>query len=83
MFRSPNFTLKDKGKQPRCIPPQLALRRIAARVKQGGHNIPRDVVIRRFHRGFKNFEAVYQPLADVWAVYDNSGEMPIRLEYGP
>ena len=30
---------------------QLALRRIAARVRQGGHDVPREDVLRRFDRG--------------------------------
>jgi len=63
--------------------PQLALRRIAARVRQGGHGVPRRDVVRRFDRGWKNFEAVYRPLADVWTVYDNSGNAPVLLERGP
>lgn len=63
--------------------PQLALRRIAARVKQGGHNVPRADVLRRFKRGWDNFQTAYRPLADEWAVYDNSGEAPRLLEQGP
>ena len=59
---------------------QLAFRRITARVKQGGHNVPRADVLRRFQRGWKNFETAYKPLADVWEVYDNSGGNPILLE---
>jgi predicted ABC-type ATPase len=59
---------------------QLALRRIAARVKQGGHDVPRADVFRRFDRGRKNFEAAYKSLADAWAVYDNSGDSPRLLE---
>ena len=55
---------------------QLALRRIAARVRQGGHNVPRADVIRRFKRGWENFESVYRPLADSWAVYENSDRSP-------
>lgn len=62
---------------------QLALRRIAARVRQGGHNVPRADVLRRFERGWTNFQRVYRPLADVWAVYDNSGDAPVLLERGP
>ena len=62
--------------------PRLALRRIAARVKQGGHNVPRADVLRRFARGWKNFQTVYRPLADAWAVYDNSGANPRLLEQG-
>ena len=60
--------------------PRLALRRIAARVKQGGHNVPRADVLRRFARGWKNFQTVYRPLADAWAVYDNSGANPRLIE---
>jgi predicted ABC-type ATPase len=59
---------------------QLALRRIAVRVKQGGHNVPRADVLRRFVRGWKNFETAYKPLADAWAAYDNSGDRPQLLE---
>ena len=63
--------------------PQLALRRIAARVKQGGHNVPRADVLRRFDRSWKNFQDLYRPLADKWSVYDNSGAKPELLERGP
>lgn len=64
----------------RLASPQLALRRIAVRVKQGGHDVPRVDVLRRFDRGWKNFESAYKPLADKWAVYDNSGGSPQLLE---
>jgi predicted ABC-type ATPase len=59
---------------------QLLLRRIAARVKQGGHPVPRADVLRRFARGWKNFEAAYKPLADAWEIHDNSGNRPVLLE---
>lgn len=63
--------------------PQLALRRIAARVRQGGHGVPRADVLRRFDRGWGHFVEIYRPLADEWAVYDNSGESPKLLERWP
>jgi predicted ABC-type ATPase len=63
--------------------PRLALRRIAARVKQGGHNVPRADVMRRFARSWQNFQTAYRPRADTWAVYDNSGTTPRLLEEGP
>lgn len=63
--------------------PQLALRRIAARVKQGGHNVPRADVLRRFDRSWKNFRDLYRPFADQWSVYDNSGVLPLLLEQWP
>ena len=62
---------------------QLALRRIAARVKEGGHNVPRADVLRRFERGWKNFENHYRSLADVWAVYDNAHREAVLLQTGP
>jgi len=63
--------------------PRLALRRIAERVKQGGHNVPRDDVQRRFQRSWDNFQALYRPIADVWTVYDNAGDKPKLIERGP
>ena len=63
--------------------PQLALRRIAARVRQGGHNVPRADVLRRFERSWENFKRHYRPLAYAWAIYDNSGETPRLIEQGP
>ncbi|HEY2951329.1 MAG TPA: zeta toxin family protein [Verrucomicrobiae bacterium] len=62
---------------------QLALRRIAARVRQGGHDVPRVDVLRRFDRSWVNFRRRYLPLADRWEVYDNSQRTPHLLEIGP
>ena len=62
---------------------RLALRRIAGRVRQGGHPIAREDVVRRFDRSLEHFERIYRPLADRWSVYDNSGTRPRLLERGP
>ncbi len=63
--------------------PELAVRRVHQRVESGGHDIPNVVVTRRYHRGLKNFRRIYQPLADVWSVYDNSGPLePISVASG-
>jgi len=62
---------------------QLAFRRITARVKQGGHDVPRADVLRRFVRGWENFEKAYKPLADMWTVYDNSGDSLRLLKTRP
>jgi predicted ABC-type ATPase len=67
----------------RISSPQLALRRIAARVKQGGHNVRRRDVMRRFARSWNNFARHYRLLADAWSVYDNSGSRPKLLERSP
>jgi len=67
----------------RLVSPQLALKRIAGRVQQGGHNVQKTDVLRRFARSWRNFETVYRPLADSWAVYDNSSRPPKLVESGP
>jgi predicted ABC-type ATPase len=59
---------------------QLAFHRIAVRVKQGGHDVPQTDVLRRYNRGWKNFEGSYKPLADSWQIYDNSGARPQLLD---
>jgi predicted ABC-type ATPase len=67
----------------RLSSPELAIRRIAARVRHGGHDVPRQDVVRRFKRGWENFKNIYQPMADSWAIYDNSGASPMLLERNP
>lgn len=62
---------------------ELALQRIAMRVRQGGHDVPRVDVVRRFNRSWRNFQLIYRELADTWAIYDNAGEVPRLLEQGP
>lgn len=57
----------------------LAHRRIRHRVAQGGHDIPKDVVRRRYGRGMANLRSSYIPLADVWYVFDNSGSDPVLV----
>jgi predicted ABC-type ATPase len=52
--------------------PQAALDRVARRVREGGHSIPDDVVVRRYWAGLSNLRLLYLPLADVAAIYDNS-----------
>ncbi len=52
--------------------PELAIDRVQRRVESGGHNIPTDVIIRRYQRGLKNLFNLYLPLCDNWFMYDNS-----------
>ncbi len=52
----------------------LAIERIADRVRKGGHTIPEGVVRRRFHKGLNNFIKIYRPLLDSWFIIDNSRE---------
>ena len=58
---------------------EIAVERVAARVTQGGHNIPEDVIRRRFAQGIKNFER-YKALVNNWQLYDNSDIPAVLLE---
>ncbi len=61
----------------------LAVQRVRARVHAGGHDVTEAVIRRRYKAGLRNFWKFYQPLADKWAVYDNSGSsIPIMLAQG-
>ena len=57
----------------------MAVQRVAARVAQGGHAIPEDVIRRRFSSGLRNFHTLYKPLVNAWALYDNSGDLPVLI----
>ncbi len=52
---------------------ELALERVAQRVRLGGHYVPAEVVRRRFGAGLKNFFSVYRQRVDSWQMFDNSG----------
>ena len=49
----------------------IAVSRVARRVLQGGHNIPEDVIRRRFKAGTENFHQRYTKAVDSWVLYDN------------
>ena len=50
----------------------LAVDRVAARVRVGGHDVPEETVRRRYERGLRNFFQLYLPLVDSWQMFDNS-----------
>jgi predicted ABC-type ATPase len=52
--------------------PRAALDRVARRVREGGHSVPNDVVVRRYWAGLTNLQLLYLPLADIAVIYDNS-----------
>ncbi len=58
---------------------EMAIERVAIRVKQGGHNVPEEVIRRRFAHGIANFER-YKLLVDDWQLYDNSSAPPELLD---
>ncbi len=55
---------------------EIALARIADRVRRGGHNIPEEIIRRRFHKGIQHLFRLYRPLLDLWMLFDNSGAEP-------
>ena len=58
----------------------MAIARVRQRVLEEGHDVPEPVIRRRFHIGWRNFEAIYRNPVNEWAVHDNLGDAPILLE---
>jgi predicted ABC-type ATPase len=58
-----------------------AIARVGLRVQQGGHDIPVEVIRRRFVSGLANFERRYKAVVSDWALYDNTGIEPVLLEW--
>lgn len=56
----------------------LAVKRVEARVKEGGHDIPEKVIRRRYENGLRNFFNIFRPILNEWAFIENSGE-PYKL----
>lgn len=54
--------------------PELAVQRVARRVREGGHNIPTDVIFRRYANGIKNLTNIFMPIVDSWIIVDNGVE---------
>ena len=52
--------------------PEVAAKRVATRVKLGGHGVPREVIERRYTAGLHNFFALYERIAESWSFYDSS-----------
>lgn len=53
--------------------PDLAVERVLARYRSGGHLVPEADIRRRYSRSAANFLQSFKPLATSWQVYDNSG----------
>lgn len=55
---------------------ELAKQRVALRVSEGGHNIPEEVIERRYIRGLANLFELYLPICDSVMLFDNSDKSP-------
>lgn len=62
--------------------PEQAVKRVAKRVSLGGHNIPTEVVHRRYHNGLSNLFNLYMPVCDYWTLYDNSVCPARKIAFG-
>lgn len=51
--------------------PEHAIARVAQRVSEGGHNIPTDVILRRYQAGIENLFNIYIPIVDSWMLIEN------------
>ena len=58
--------------------PEMAVERVAKRVSEGGHNIPKDVINRRYWAGLQNFFTIFAPIVNSWMFFDNV-DNPILL----
>lgn len=50
----------------------LAVERVAARIRAGGHRVPEDTICRRYDAGIRNLFRYYLPIVDSWRIVDNS-----------
>ena len=62
--------------------PQLAVERVAERVSEGGHNIPYDVILRRYAKGVDNLFKLFMDEVDIWVIYDNSQYQREGIAFG-
>ncbi len=58
--------------------PRLAIERVKKRVNEGGHNIPKDIIIRRYNLGLNNLSKLYIPICNDWIIIDNS-DFPLKI----
>ncbi len=60
--------------------PEMACERVAKRVSEGGHNIPKETIYRRYYLGLDNLFNIFMPIVDYWALYDNNNSTRIIAE---
>jgi len=61
---------------------EVSKMRVAQRVSRGGHNIPPDVIERRYSRSLFNLVNLYIPICDYFTVIDNAGTVPEIISTG-
>jgi predicted ABC-type ATPase len=62
---------------------ELAISRVATRVKKGGHHVADATIRQRYERSVQNLFQLYIPVVNSWKVYDNSsGGSPLLIAEG-
>lgn len=61
---------------------EVSKARVAARVASGGHNIPDEIIERRYERSVSNLQKLYIPVCDYFTVVSNATELPIVIASG-
>jgi predicted ABC-type ATPase len=61
---------------------EVSKARVAARVARGGHNIPSEVIERRFGRSLSNLVKLYRPIVDTFGIINNAGTSPEMVAMG-
>lgn len=79
-WRSDGFTVKLIFLS--LATPEEAIARVAERVQQGGHDVPPDIIRRRFSSGMRNFRETYRPLVNYWQWFDNRDRIPVLIDEG-
>ena len=50
---------------------EMSIQRVCRRVAAGGHDIPEDIIRRRFPKSLEYYERVYKPLVKEWYTWDS------------
>ena len=58
----------------------MAEKRVAQRVVSGGHNIPTEIIHRRYWSGLRNLFEIFVPIVDLWSLYDNTDSLKPIVE---
>lgn len=74
---------KDEGYFIKCIfvltvNPLINVARVQARVADGGHDVDRDKITKRYYKSIGNIKQLID-ICDILHVYDNTGEKPVRI----
>lgn len=62
--------------------PEMAKLRVAERVAKGGHNIPEDVIERRYYAGIRNLFNLFMNEVDYWAIFMNTKKPMTSIAVG-